>query len=132
SKNTGAGTGVVGRVLRDVVGRGRFGYPPRGFIPGTVGDAHTAGQLGGKGELKLQLTNVSFGGKTYPVATDFWWHQGIDKTGNTVGNTIGLAGVGALIGAVAGGAVGPAVGAGDGGVAGSGVSSASERAEASI
>jgi hypothetical protein len=80
----------------------------------------------------LQLTNVSFGGKTYPVATDFWWHQGVDKTGNTVGNTVGLASVGALIGAVAGGGVGAAVGAGIGGVAGLGVSSASGRGEAAI
>ena len=36
-------------------------------IQGNVVDAHTAGQLGGKGELKLQLTNVSFGGMVYPV-----------------------------------------------------------------
>ena len=99
---------------------------------GTVVEAHTAGQLGGKGELKLQLTSVTFGGRTYPIATDFWWHQGLDKTGNTVGNTIGLASVGALIGAVAGGGVGAAVGAGIGGVAGLGVSSASGKGEAAI
>jgi hypothetical protein len=97
-----------------------------------VVDSHTAGQLKGKGELKLQVTNVSFGGRTYPVATDFWWHQGVDKTGNTVGNTVGLASVGALIGAVAGGGVGAAVGAGVGGVAGLGVSSASGRGEAAL
>jgi hypothetical protein len=132
SKNTAPGTAFDGVVLSDVVAGGSIAIPRGASITGTVVDAHTAGQLGGKGELKLQLTNVSFGGQTYPVVTDFWWHQGIDKTGNTVGNTVGLASVGALIGAVAGGGVGAAVGAGVGGVAGLGVSSASGRGEAAL
>jgi hypothetical protein len=132
SKNTAPGTTFDGVVLSDVVAGGSIAIPRGASITGTVVDAHTAGQLGGKGELKLQLTSVSFGGKTYPVVTDFWWHQGVDKTGNTVGTTVGLASVGALIGAVAGGGVGAAVGAGVGGVAGLGVSSASGKGEAGI
>lgn len=132
SKNTAPGTAFDGVVLSDVVAGGSIAIPRGSSITGTVVDAHTAGQLGGKGELKLQLTNVSFGGRTYPVVTDFWWHQGVDKTGNTVGTTVGLASVGALIGAVAGGGVGAAVGAGVGGVAGLGVSSASGRGEAAL
>jgi BON domain len=130
SKNTAPGTVFDGVVLSDVIAGGAIAIPRGASFQGTVVGAHTAGQLKGKGELKLQLTNVSFGGKVYPVVTDFWWHQGVDKTGNTVGNTVGLAGVGALIGAVAGGGVGAAVGAGVGGVAGLGVSSASGRGEA--
>jgi hypothetical protein len=132
SKNTAPGTAFDGVVLSDVVAGGSIAIPRGASITGTVVDSHTAGQLGGKGELKLQLTNVSFGGRTYPVVTDFWWHQGVDKTGNTVGTTVGLASVGALIGAVAGGGVGAAVGAGVGGVAGLGVSSASGRGEAAL
>jgi len=132
SKNTAPGTMFDGMVLSDVVAGGSIAIPRGASFQGTVVDSHTAGQLAGKGELKLQLTNVSFGGKVYPVATDFWWHQGVDKTPNTVGNTVGLAGVGALIGAVAGGGVGAAVGAGVGGIAGLGVSSASGRGEASL
>jgi hypothetical protein len=132
SKNTAPGTTFDGVVLSNVFSGNVVAIPRGAMFQGTVVDAHTAGQLKGKGELKLQLTNVTFGGRTYPVTTDFWWHQGIDKTGNTVGNTIGLAGVGALIGAVAGGGVGAAVGAGVGGVAGLGVSSASGRGEAAL
>jgi hypothetical protein len=132
SKNTAPGTTFDGVVLSDVAAGGFIAVPRGASITGTVVDAHRAGQLGGKGELKLQMTTVSFGGKSYPVVTDFWWHQGVDKTGNTVGNTVGLASVGALIGAVAGGGVGAAVGAGVGGVAGLGVSSASGRGEASL
>jgi hypothetical protein len=132
SKNTPPGTTFDGVVLSDVTAGGSIAIPRGASITGVVVDAHTAGQLGGKGELKLQVTTVAVGGRTYPVVTDFWWHQGIDKTGNTVGNTVGLASVGALIGAVAGGGVGAAVGAGVGGVAGLGVSSASRKGEASI
>jgi hypothetical protein len=132
SKNTPSGTTFDGVVLTDVPAGGSIAIPRGASITGTVVGAHRAGQLGGKGELKLQVTTVSFGGRTYPVATDFWWHQGADKTPNTVGNTIGLASVGALIGAVAGGGVGAAVGAGVGGVAGLGVSSASGRGEAAL
>ena len=132
SKNTAPGTTFDGVVLSDVPAGGSIAIPRGASIQGTVVDAHTAGQFNGKGELKLQVTSVSFGGRTYPVETDFWWHQGVDKTANTVGNTVGLAGVGALIGAVAGGGVGAAVGAGVGGVAGLGVSSASGRGEAAL
>jgi BON domain len=132
SKNTAPGTTFDGVVLSNVFAGSAVAIPRGATFQGTVVAAHSAGELSGKGELKLQLTNVTFGGKTYPLVTDFWWHQGVDKTGNTVGNTVGLAGVGALIGAVAGGGVGAAVGAGVGGVAGLGVSSASGRGEASL
>lgn len=132
SKSTAPGTTFDGVVLTDVVAGGAIAIPRGASFQGKVVDAHTAGQLNGKGELKLQLTDVSFGGKTYPVVTDFWWHQGVDKTANTVGNTVGLAGVGAVIGAIAGGGVGAAVGAGVGGIAGLGVSSASGRGEAAL
>jgi hypothetical protein len=132
SKNTAPGTAFDGVVLSDVIAGGSIAIPRGASFQGTVVDAHTAGQLKGKGALKLQLINVSFGGKSYPVVTDFWWHQGVDKTGNTVGNTVGLASVGALIGAVAGGGVGAAVGAGVGGVAGLGISSASGKGEATL
>jgi hypothetical protein len=132
SKNTTVGTAFDGVVLSDVSAGGFVAIPRGAAITGTVVDVHRAGEFKGKGELKLQLTGVTFGGKTYPVTTDFWWHQGADKTANTVGNTVGLAGMGALIGAVAGGGVGAAVGAGVGGVAGLGVSSATHKGDASL
>ncbi|WP_158944372.1 BON domain-containing protein [Granulicella sp. S190] len=132
SKHTVVGTTFDGVVLNDVVAGGAIAIPRGASIQGTVVAVHTAGELKGKGELKLQLNSVSLGGKVYPIATDFWWHQGADKTGNTVGNTVGLGAVGALIGAVAGGGVGAAVGAGVGGIAGLGVSAASGRGEAEL
>jgi hypothetical protein len=132
SKTTTVGTTFDGVVLNDVVAGGAIAIPRGASIQGTVVAVHNAGELKGKGELKLQLNSVSLGGRVYPIATDFWWHQGADKTGNTVGNTVGLGAFGALIGAVAGGGVGAAVGAGIGGVAGLGVSAASGRGEAAL
>lgn len=132
SKDAVQGMTFDGVVLSNVMSGQEVAIPRGATFQGTVVDAHTAGQLSGKGELKLQLTSVTFGGSTYPIATDFWWHQGADKTANTVGNTVGLAGVGAVIGAVAGGGVGAAVGAGVGGIAGLGISSASGKGEASL
>jgi hypothetical protein len=132
SKSTTVGTTFDGVVLNDVAAGNSIAIPRGASIQGTVVAVHTAGELKGKGELKLQLNSVSLGGRVYPIATDFWWHQGVDKTGSTVGNTVGLGAVGALIGAVAGGGVGAAVGAGVGGVAGLGVSAASGRGEATL
>jgi hypothetical protein len=130
SKHTAPGTMFDGLILNDVVAGGFVAIPRGSAIRGTVVDVHKAGDFKGKGELKLQLTQVDLGGRTYPIATDFWWHQGADKTANTVGNTVGLGAMGALIGAVAGGGIGAAVGAGVGGVAGLGVSSVGGKGEA--
>jgi hypothetical protein len=130
SKKTAPGTVFDGVVLNDVVAGGSIAIPRGAAVQGVVADVHSAGQLKGSGGLSLQLTQVTLGGRTYPLVSNLWSYQGADKTGSTVGNTVGLGAVGALIGAVAGGGVGAAVGAGVGGVAGLGVSSASGRGEA--
>ena len=132
SKHTAVGTVFDGVILNDVVAGGSIAIPRGAAVRGSVVESHPAGDFKGKGELKLQLTQLQLGGREYPIVTDFWWHQGADKTGNTVGNTVGLGAVGALIGAVAGGGVGAAVGAGVGGVAGLGVSASQHRGEAAL
>jgi hypothetical protein len=132
SKNTAPGTPFDGVVLSDVVAGGSVAIPRGAAVQGVVADVRNAGQFKGQGALMLKLTTLTLGGQTYPLTSDFWSHQGADKTGNTVGNTVGLSAVGAVIGAIAGGGVGAAVGAGVGGVAGLGVSSASNRGEAMI
>jgi BON domain len=132
SRKTAPGTGFDGVVLSDVVAGGAIAIPRGAAVQGVVADVHNAGQLRGQGGLSLQLTQVTLEGRTYPLVSDYWSHQGADKTGNTVGTTVGMGAVGALIGAVAGGGVGAAVGAGIGGIAGLGVSSASRQGEAMI
>ena len=101
-------------------------------VRGTVIDAKESGVLKGRGELTLQLTQVTLAGKTYPLVSDSWEHNGADKTVDTVNRTVGLGAVGALIGAVAGGGAGAAIGAGAGAAAGLGSSAASGRGQVFI
>ncbi len=132
SKNTVPGTVFDGVVLSDVIAVNAVAIPRGTAVQGNVVDAHNAGALKGKGELALQLTQITLGGQTYSVVSDAWTHQGADKTGQTVGNAVGLGAVGAMIGAVAGGGPGALLGAGIGGAAGVGTSAATKRGEAMI
>ncbi|WP_348269182.1 BON domain-containing protein [Edaphobacter paludis] len=132
SKNTAPGTMFDGVVINDVVAGNAVAIPRGTAVQGKVVDVHNAGALNGKGELALQLTQITLAGQTYPIVSDAWSHQGADKTGQTVGNAVGLGAFGALIGAVAGGGPGALVGAGLGGAAGVGVSAASRRGEAMV
>jgi len=125
SKNAQPGATFDGVAISDVVADGAVAIPRGAAISGVVTNVKQAGNLGGRGEITLQLTNVTMGGKLYPLVTDTWTNAGPDKTGRTVGNTVGLGALGAMIGAVAGGGPGAAVGAGVGAVAGLGASAAS-------
>jgi hypothetical protein len=132
SKNTAVGTLFDGVVINDIVADNAVAIPRGALALGKVVDAHSAGSLKGKGELVLQLTQITLGGQTFPIVSDAWSHQGADKTGQTVGNAVGLGAFGALIGAVAGGGPGALIGAGVGGAAGLGTSAASRRGEAVV
>lgn len=132
SKDTAAGMVFHGVVLNDVVADGSVAIPRGAAVEGKVVDVHKAGDFKGQGALMLQLTDMTLGGRTYPLASNEWTQHGVDKTGQTVNSAVGLGAVGAIIGAVAGGGAGAAVGAGVGGVAGLGASAASRRGEAVI
>lgn len=63
SKHTAPGTIFDGLVLNDVVAGGSVAIPRGSAIRGTVVESHKAGDFKGKGELKLQLTQVDLGGE---------------------------------------------------------------------
>lgn len=132
SRNTAPGTIFDGVVLSDVVAGNTVAIPRGAAVQGRVVDTQNAGALKGKGELALQLTQITLGGQTYPIVSDAWTHQGADKTGQTVGNAVGLGAFGAMIGAIAGGGPGALLGAGLGGAAGVGVSAASGHGDSMI
>ena len=132
SRDTAPGTIFDGVALNDVIAGNAVAIPRGAAVQGRVIDTQNAGALKGKGELALQLTQITLGGQTYPVVSDAWTHQGADKTGQTVGNAVGLGAFGAMIGAIAGGGPGALLGAGLGGAAGVGVSAASGRGESMI
>jgi len=98
---------------------------PRGAVlEGTVIHVKKPGALGGSGELQLQITSVSLGGRSYPLTTDVWSSKGPNKAGYTAGNTVGGTLLGAIIGGAIGGGGGAAAGAIAGGVGGIAASAA--------
>jgi hypothetical protein len=114
-----------GIVVNDVVAGGAVAIPRGATVQGTVVDAKKSGALAGRGELSLQLTQVTLGGKSYPIVSDVWGHHSGDKTTDSVNRTAAGGVIGALIGAAAGGGEGAAIGAGVGGALGLGSSAAS-------
>jgi hypothetical protein len=132
SKHSQPGTTFDGIALNDVVADGAVAIPRGAAVRGSVVSSKAAGNLGGRAELSLQLTNVTLAGKVFPLVTDQWSNVGPDKTIRTVNNTVGLSALGAIIGAVAGGGAGAAIGAGAGAAAGLGTSAASGAPQALI
>lgn len=125
SRHSQIGSPFSGTVIRDVVANGFIAIPRGATVQGTVVDANRGGAIKGHASLALQLNQVTLGGRVYPVTSNVWEQDGLDKTGRTVGSAIGLGAVGAIIGGVAGGGAGAAIGAGAGGAAGIGASAAS-------
>jgi hypothetical protein len=125
SKHTQPGTPFDAIVLNDVVADGAVAIPRGASVQGIVAEAKSGGVIKGHGELQLQLTQLTLGGKTFPITSDVWARDSSDKGGQTIGNAVGLGAFGAIIGAVAGGGPGAAIGAVAGGAAGVGTSAAS-------
>ncbi len=125
SNRTPAGTTFDGVVANDVVANGVVAIPRGASVQGTVVAAKSSGVLKGRGELSIQLTQVTLGGKSFPIVSDLWAHNGGDKTIETVNKTAGFGAGGALLGALAGGGEGAAIGAGVGAALGLGSSAAS-------
>lgn len=127
SRDIKAGTPFNAMVVNDIVSGGQVAIPRGTSVIGVVVDATPSGALKGRGELGLQLTQITLGGQTYPIASDVFTAHGGDKTLQTVNSTVGLGALGAIFGAVAGGGAGAAIGAGVGAGVGLGASAASGR-----
>ena len=132
SDKTQPGTVFDGVIVNDVVADGLVAIPRGASVQGTVVDAKGSGALSGRGEMSIQLTSVTLGGRQYPIVSDLWAHNGGDKTIETVNKTAGFGALGAVVGAVAGGGVGAAIGGGVGAAAGLGSSAASGRGQVYI
>jgi hypothetical protein len=129
SDRTKSGASFDGIVVNDVVAGGEVAIPRGASVQGTVVSATKSGALAGRGELSLTLTQVTMGGKSFPVVSDIWAHNGGDKTTETINKTALGTGIGALFGAAAGGGEGAAIGAGIGGALGLGSSATSGRGQ---
>ncbi|HEY0265079.1 MAG TPA: BON domain-containing protein [Granulicella sp.] len=125
TKHTQPGNIFDATVLNDVVADGAVAIPRGATVQGVVVDSKASGAIKGHAQLQLQLTQVTLGGKVYPLVSDLWTRESMDKSGQTVGSAVGMGAFGAIIGAIAGGGPGAAIGAAAGGAAGVGASAAS-------
>ena len=64
-----------GIVVNDVVAGGAVAIPRGATVQGKVVDAKKSGALAGRGELSLQLTQVTLGAQSYPIVSDVWGHN---------------------------------------------------------
>jgi len=76
--------------------------------------AKSAGHMTGKSELHMELVQLEFQGRSYPLTSSTYSAAGSSRGKNTAAKVGGGAAVGAIIGAIAGGGAGAAIGAGVG------------------
>src|SRR5580765_161780 len=106
-----------GVVLTDIFTGDSIAIPRGAPVEGRVADIQPGN---GREIIALELTNVTVGSRSYPLATEAWSHQSQrgSNGAQTAGNAIGLGAIGAMIGAVAGGPPGALLGAGLGAATG--------------
>jgi hypothetical protein len=85
-----------------------------------------SGTMKGSDRITLKVNSISFGGRTYQVASQYVEAKGQGEGKRTARKVGGGVGLGALIGGIAGGGEGAAVGALVGGVAGAAVAGSGE------
>ncbi|HSU88209.1 MAG TPA: hypothetical protein VLL56_05210, partial [Terriglobia bacterium] len=94
-----------------VVGRGTR-------VEGRVVDAEGSGRIKGRANIRLVLTSIVDGAKTYPIVTRPYVAEAEATKGRDAGIIAGGAGIGAAIGALTGGKKGALEGGAIGGGAG--------------
>jgi hypothetical protein len=123
TKTATAGQQFTATVAEDVVMDGQVVVPAGAEVTGHVALAQRSGKASGRAYMQLAYDDLSFGGKTYNVASvgdTVWGKGGGSKDAKMIG---GGAAAGAVIGGILGGSAGSAVkGAVIGGAAGTGAS----------
>lgn len=90
-----------------------------------VARVEQSGTISGSDEVALKLFNITVGGRTYELATNYAELKSEGKGASTAKTTAVTTGVGAIIGGIIGGGKGAAIGAGAG--AGTGVAVSASR-----
>ncbi len=95
-------------------------------------DVHSAGNMTGTSELKVQLDRLFVDKKSYTVASNTYTETGASQTKKTA-KTVGItSAIGAAIGAIAGGKKGAVIGAGAGAGSGAAIEAATKGAQVRI
>ena len=118
SSGSQPGETFQGELSSPLVVAGRRVVPAHSSVQGGVLFAHSAGHFKGRSEIRLTLSNISYGGHLYGVVTSPWDKRSAPRGGNTA-KSVGIGGAaGAILGGLFGGgkgaAIGAAIGAGGG------------------
>jgi len=115
-----AGDQFIASLAEPIVVNGETVVDRGAKVQGRVADAEGSGRVKGRANLRLVLTSIVDGGKTYPIVTRPFVAEADGSKGRDAGILGAATGIGAGIGAIAGGKGGAGKGAIVGGAAGAG------------
>lgn len=121
-----AGMKVRGRVDDPVMVNGRVVIPREAAAVLQAVRVAQSGEFKGKDSISLKMNSVSFGGRSFQVATEYATVEGKGESKKTARKVGGGAGLGAIVGGIAGGGSGALIGAVVGGAGGAVVASQGE------
>ncbi len=104
----------------------RVVIPAEAGVEGKVVEVQNAGHFSGRPKLAVEMTRLTYNGKTYDLRSSQYSKQGASRDARTIAAIGGGAGVGAIIGGILGGGRGAAIGSVIGAGAGTGVQAASK------
>ncbi len=106
--------------------------PEGASVKGKIVDARNAKRFRGKSTLVVEVTHLTYNGRTYELRSSQYSKQGASRNAYAAAATTGGAGVGAIIGTVLGRGKGAAIGATLGAVAGTGVQAVTKPASVEL
>jgi BON domain len=104
----------------------RVVIPAEAGVEGKVIDVQTAGRFSGRPRVAVQMTRLTYNGKTYELRSSQYSKQGASRDARSLAAIGGGAGVGAIIGGILGGGRGAAIGSVIGAGAGTSAQAASK------
>jgi hypothetical protein len=132
SDHNQAGDNFHARLASPVVMGNKIVIPAEAIVQGRIVDVRTAGHFYGGSALAVEVTRLTYNGKTYALRTSPYFKQGGSQTSRAA-VTVGTgAGVAAIVGAIVGGGRGAAIGAAIGAGAGSGIQAVSKAAQVQL
>jgi len=127
SERNQVGDTFHGSLSTPIVIDGETVIPSGADVVGRVANVQSAGKFAGASLLTLELTSMTFNGKTYNLETNQWSRSGEGAGKKTAEKVGGGAAIGAILGGLIGGGKGAAIGAAAGGAGGTGVAAAQKR-----
>jgi hypothetical protein len=106
--------------------------PEGASVKGKIVDARNAKRFRGRSTLVVEVTHLTYNGRTYELRSSQYSKQGASRNAYAAAATTGGAGVGAIIGTVLGRGKGAAIGAALGAVAGKGVQAVTKPASVEL